>query len=406
MRKRVCARRIQESLTIADPKTTSSSTATSRLRSTAKAADDHTLLGLIANNFVRVYHPVVETYEVAHYTPKTKAGTGAKGETCESGYAYNKTLALCVETPKSGYTFHESELLDAKACNTYQSQVETYLGKGECEYTDNGLFSCDAPNSSEALQEPTIYAAMLAVKHGVIVDNFSCGESNKGALKVFGAVAGLFTNGYSGANYEGKFHGYPYNANYDNRLEAEEPPALPQPDPGRLVRAAPDDRAESLAEVPRGRASSLDAPTGGHELLMQATTVLSNHEVQSSLSHLAPEARSIAGQRCAATSDHESRRRVRRPGWVRDAVVRVLADHGGPMLVHASPCGSRGVAWRDSLVGLGQLGALLPFRWLLAALRSGSAGTVRLGERRVDQPKVGPMSCSVAGAIVTVTSLL
>jgi Tfp pilus assembly protein PilX len=188
------------------------------------------LLGLIANNFVRIYHPVVEEYEVAHYTPVTEAGTGSpKFETCKSGFAYNKTLKLCVETPKSGYTFHESELVDSKPCNTYLSKEETYLSKGECEYTDNGLFSCDAPNSSEDLKEPTIYAAMLAVKHGVIVDNFSCGESNKGALNVYGAVAGLYTNGYSGADYEGKFHGYPYDANYDNRLEAEEPPHFLNP---------------------------------------------------------------------------------------------------------------------------------------------------------------------------------
>jgi Tfp pilus assembly protein PilX len=187
------------------------------------------LLGLIANNFVRIYHPVVEEYEVKYYTPKTKAGTGAKEETCESGFTYNKGLKLCVENPKSGYTFHEAQMQDAKPCNTYQGHEEKYLGEGECEYTDNGLFSCDAPNSPKDLHEPTIYAAMLAVKHGVIVDNFSCGESNVGALKVYGAVAGLYTNGYSGANYEGKFHGYPYNANYDNRLQAEEPPHFLNP---------------------------------------------------------------------------------------------------------------------------------------------------------------------------------
>jgi Tfp pilus assembly protein PilX len=187
------------------------------------------LLGLIANNFVRIYHPVVETYNVAWYSANHEPGTGSKNETCKSGFAYNKILGFCVEAPKSGYIFHEAQLQDAKPCNTYQSHEETYLGSGKCEYTDNGLFSCDAPNSPKDLNEPTIYAAMLAVKHGVIVDNFSCGESNLGALKVYGAVAGLYTNGYSGANYEGKFHGYPYNANYDNRLEAEEPPHFLNP---------------------------------------------------------------------------------------------------------------------------------------------------------------------------------
>ena len=187
------------------------------------------LLGLIANNFVRIYHPVEEEYKVESYPAKTASGEGVKGETCKSGFVFNKILKLCVEPPKSGYVFHESELIDSKPCHTYQSHEERYVSEGKCEYTDSGLFSCDAPNSPKDLREPTIYAAMLAVKHGVIVDNFSCGESTEGSLNVYGAVAGLYTNGYSGADYEGKFHGYPYDANYDNRLEAEEPPHFLNP---------------------------------------------------------------------------------------------------------------------------------------------------------------------------------
>jgi hypothetical protein len=64
----------------------------------------------------------------------------------------------------------------------------------------------------------------------VIVDNFSCGKPELGQLKVYGAVAGLYTNGYSGSDYppEG-FHGYGYNANYDNRLQVEEPPHFLNP---------------------------------------------------------------------------------------------------------------------------------------------------------------------------------
>jgi hypothetical protein len=120
--------------------------------------------------------------------------------------------------------------LDEK-CNSYNGEIEKFNSTVRmCEYTDNGLFSCDAPNSPKDLHEPTIYAAMLAVKHGVIVDNFSCGKPELGQLKVYGAVAGLYTNGYSGSNYppEG-FHGYGYDANYDNRLQVEEPPHFLNP---------------------------------------------------------------------------------------------------------------------------------------------------------------------------------
>jgi hypothetical protein len=154
---------------------------------TSGTPTSNALLGLIANNFVRIYHPVEETYK----------GEGTKEETCKTNgqknvEKYNTTLKLC-------------------------------------EYT-NEASECDAPNSSADLKEPTIYAAVLAVKHAVIVDNFDCGTPSLGNLKVYGAVAGLFTNGFTG-QFSGTsiIHGYPYNANYDNRLEVEEPPHFLNP---------------------------------------------------------------------------------------------------------------------------------------------------------------------------------
>jgi Tfp pilus assembly protein PilX len=242
------------------------------------------LLGLIANNFVRIYHPVVETYEgkgpeletalhketikVEPKSPKLGKELEVEVKTIGSEFevvvlkenAFKEmvpfeftgklkeakqllppsgpSMANVVFAKGAKYAEGEGQSLaktvtdkwlDEK-CNQYQSVTETFNSTVRmCEYTDNGLFSCDAPNSSKDLKEPTIYAAMLAVKHGVIVDNFSCGESTLGPLKVYGAVAGLYTNGYSGANYEGKFHAYGYNANYDNRLQVEEPPHFLNP---------------------------------------------------------------------------------------------------------------------------------------------------------------------------------
>ena len=85
------------------------------------------LLGLIANNFVRIYHPC-----------------------------------------------------GRPAWSTFYS---------ECNGTQD---------SPQDLKEPTIYAAILAVKHAVIVDNFDCGAPRLGHLNVYGAVAGLFSNGMTG----------------------------------------------------------------------------------------------------------------------------------------------------------------------------------------------------------------
>jgi Tfp pilus assembly protein PilX len=119
------------------------------------------LLGLIANNFVRIYHPVV----------------GNRG-------------------PRFYY---------------------------DCNGAEN--------NYKEDLKEPTIYAAMLAVKHAVIIDNFDCGVPSLGHLNIYGAVAGLFSNGMTGVFGGGGtiIAGYPYNANYDDRLQIEEPPHFLNP---------------------------------------------------------------------------------------------------------------------------------------------------------------------------------
>ncbi len=121
------------------------------------------MLGLIANNFVRIYHPLSGT-------------RGKKYKECKAGSA------------------------------------------------------AEATNAPEDLKEPIIYAAMLAVKHAVIVDNFDCGAPTLGHLNVYGALAGLFSDGLTGI-IEGTtvIHGYSYNANYDNRLQVEEPPHFLNP---------------------------------------------------------------------------------------------------------------------------------------------------------------------------------
>jgi len=145
---------------------------------TGGVPNTNALLGLIANNFVRIYHPVKQFY------------TANKGK-CNGSDKLNV--------------------------------------KGECEYTDNAA-ECDAPNEAGDLENPKIYAAMLAVKHAVIVDNYICGEPSLGNLNVYGAVAGLYTNGFTG-EFSGSsiIHGYPYDANYDDRLQVEEPPHFLNP---------------------------------------------------------------------------------------------------------------------------------------------------------------------------------
>lgn len=88
---------------------------------------------------------------------------------------------------------------------------------------------------------------------------------------------------------------------------------------------------------------------------MRTTTVISNHELQGSLGRLAEKLARLRASEVPPRAITSRRRRARRPGWVRDVVVRVLADHGGPMRaahVHTAveallgePVSSDSVSW-------------------------------------------------------------
>jgi hypothetical protein len=136
-----------------------------------------TTVGLIATRFVRVYHPVVETYEAI-------------------GSSKNK-------------------------CNTYKvgstTKEDKYLGGSKCEYTHNEE-ACDAPNATGSLTDPWIYAAILSTSHSFLVDNDQCGASLEN-LNVYGAIAQKF-RGIVGQGSAGYIKEYIY----DERLATDEPP--------------------------------------------------------------------------------------------------------------------------------------------------------------------------------------
>jgi len=126
-------------------------------------------LGLIATDFVRIYHPVEERYK--------------------------------------------------KPCKNGDKEVG-----GECEYTNenktNGQASCDAPGAKSGdLSNPYVYAAILSTDHSFLVDNYACGETLKD-LNMYGAIAQKFRGivGQPGS------HGYLKDYNYDERLATDEPP--------------------------------------------------------------------------------------------------------------------------------------------------------------------------------------
>jgi Tfp pilus assembly protein PilE len=165
---------------------------------------------------------VLETKEVEKASQLTGSTSNAKYEQNGASHAQGEKEKLKTSAGK---------WLDEKCKENGQKKIESFDSTVRlCEYTDEAA-ECDAPNNEvKDLKEPTIYAAMLAVKHAVIVDNFICGSANLKNLNVYGAVAGLYTDGFTG-EFSGStiIHGYPYDANYDNRLQIEEPPHFLNP---------------------------------------------------------------------------------------------------------------------------------------------------------------------------------
>jgi hypothetical protein len=142
-------------------------------------------LGLIANNNVRIYHPVKETY----------IGSGTGSKTCKNKDVYNSTL-------------------------------------GECEYTEN-YNECDAPNLSASedklhgwgsLENPWIYAAILSTTHSFVVDNYNCG-AKLGDIHLYGALAQNYRGIVGTSGGTGYFKDY----KYDQRLAVDEPPYFLNP---------------------------------------------------------------------------------------------------------------------------------------------------------------------------------
>jgi hypothetical protein len=132
--------------------------------SITRASSSADLLGLVANNFIRVKHPVCESNDVG----------------CTNG------------------------------------TVTEQSAKGDCDRDNDGN---RAVNGTGSLNNPTIDAALLAIQHSFIVDHYDC-ASSLGTLTVHGAISQKFRGavGTTGGT------GYLKDYNYDDRLRYQEPP--------------------------------------------------------------------------------------------------------------------------------------------------------------------------------------
>jgi Tfp pilus assembly protein PilX len=85
----------------------------------------------------------------------------------------------------------------------------------------------DCDNETGTMQSVTIDAAILALQHSFIVDNYYCG-AKLGTLTVNGAIAQKF-RGAVGTSGSGSGTGYTKSYNYDDRLRYREPPSFLDP---------------------------------------------------------------------------------------------------------------------------------------------------------------------------------
>jgi hypothetical protein len=96
-------------------------------------------------------------------------------------------------------------------------------------------------------------------------------------------------------------------------------------------------------------------PVPVEALIQEALAALADQEARASLDRLAKKLARLRASGAPPRAIESRRKRARRPGWVHDAVVRVLADHGGPMRatqVHAAveallgePVSADSVSW-------------------------------------------------------------
>jgi hypothetical protein len=137
---------------------------------TSSSAD---LLGLIANNFIRVKHPVCETNQTPS-DPNCAGTTGVPGSVTEQA------------------------------------------AKGDCDADNDNNRAGNGNGSNTNLR---IDAALLSIDHSFIVDHYDCGTS-LGNLTVNGAISQKFRGavGTTGGT------GYIKDYNYDDRLRFQEPP--------------------------------------------------------------------------------------------------------------------------------------------------------------------------------------
>ncbi|HEY7659641.1 MAG TPA: hypothetical protein VIC58_03485 [Actinomycetota bacterium] len=149
------------------------------------------LLGLVANNYIEVYHP----------TRNDGSTTG-----CDGGY--------------SGSGSDEGCSLRLPGTNSSSTSPSLFSGASP------GTSTMATATGTRTLRNPTFHAALVTVQHSFRVQTYQYGdETVTGTINLFGAIAQKYRGIVGLINTSG----YAKNYNYDQRLKYDSPPKFLNP---------------------------------------------------------------------------------------------------------------------------------------------------------------------------------
>ncbi len=149
------------------------------------------------------------------YGPNYSAGTGCGDAVVKGNYDDRLTIAAENDVLIEGNLTRSGDGMLGLIANNF---VRVY-------------HPCDRSTSTNlagALSNLRIDAAILAIQHSFINDNFDCGAP-LGTLTINGALAQRFRGPVGQFNASGPVHGYSKNYTYDNRLKYVQPPHFLDP---------------------------------------------------------------------------------------------------------------------------------------------------------------------------------
>jgi hypothetical protein len=163
------------------------------------------------------------SYDTTESYPAVTAGTGCGDVYIHSSAAVTKDLTIAADN---------DVIVDGNITHTNGTEIGLIANNFVRVYHpcngSSGNLSSSPEDSAGSMTNPTVNAAILAINHSFIVDNWNCGNA-LGTLTVNGAIAQKF-RGPVGTNNNGTVvSGYAKGYTYDYNLRYHQPPFFLDP---------------------------------------------------------------------------------------------------------------------------------------------------------------------------------